>query len=64
MELINFSYSDIVLPLSLSIDSHTLIIGPSGSGKTTLLKAMLGTLKHSGTLAINGAQSYFLEFSR
>jgi iron(III) transport system ATP-binding protein len=56
MELINFSYSDIVLPLSLSIDSHTLIIGPSGSGKTTLLKAMLGTLKHSGTLAINGAQ--------
>ena len=49
----NFSHGRILEPLTLTINAHTLIIGPSGSGKTTLLKAMLGVIKHSGSMYMN-----------
>ena len=34
----------------------TAIIGPNGAGKTTLLKAILGEIKHTGTLSYLDAQ--------
>ncbi len=34
------------------------LIGPNGSGKTTLLRAVLGELKYSGRIALNGKYGY------
>lgn len=35
----------------------TAIIGPNGAGKSTLLKAILGDIKHEGTIAFVGSNS-------
>lgn len=34
------------------------LIGPNGSGKTTLLRAILGELRHSGHIRLNGRVGY------
>ena len=54
MNLLNFTDGRILQPISLKLDTHTLIIGPSGAGKTTLLKSLVGTLEHRGSLQIDG----------
>ena len=32
------------------------IIGPNGAGKTTMLRSLLGTVEHTGTIELDGAQ--------
>lgn len=36
--------------INITCGELTAIVGPNGAGKTTLLKALLGEIKHSGTL--------------
>ncbi|MDH4171413.1 MAG: ATP-binding cassette domain-containing protein, partial [Acidimicrobiia bacterium] len=31
------------------------VIGPNGAGKTTLLRAVLGLVRHEGTVSVGGA---------
>jgi zinc transport system ATP-binding protein len=48
------SIGDIEILSNINLHIHcgeiTAIIGPNGAGKTTLLKAILGEIKHTGTL--------------
>lgn len=41
--------------LHLHCGELTALIGPNGAGKSTLLKAILGEIKHSGTIIFSGA---------
>lgn len=41
--------------LHLHCGELTAIIGPNGAGKSTLLKAILGEVKHEGTITFNGS---------
>ncbi|MCY4413769.1 MAG: ATP-binding cassette domain-containing protein [Alphaproteobacteria bacterium] len=60
LKIINLSVKinkkTILHPLSLDIKAgeQVSILGQNGSGKTTLLKAITGSLKHTGTITLNG----------
>ncbi|MHB8064593.1 MAG: ATP-binding cassette domain-containing protein, partial [Ruminiclostridium sp.] len=41
--------------LHLHCGEMTALIGPNGAGKSTLLKAILGEIKHEGTIVFAGA---------
>ncbi|QNU66829.1 metal ABC transporter ATP-binding protein [Ruminiclostridium herbifermentans] len=41
--------------LHLHCGELTAVIGPNGAGKSTLLKAILGEVKHEGTITFNGS---------
>jgi len=53
-------------PIELSADdgSKVLVHGPNGAGKTTLLLGMLGILKTSGSLSIDGEEISSLPIER
>lgn len=42
------------LCLSLDEGSVTVLLGPNGAGKSTLMKAMMGLLRHDGTITVKG----------
>jgi zinc transport system ATP-binding protein len=50
----------LVRDVSFTLERGELValIGPNGAGKTTLLRAILGLLRYSGTIKINGRIGY------
>jgi len=49
---VSFEENNIISNLSFSVKKKDVLVvlGPNGAGKTTLLRAILGLLKHSGTV--------------
>ena len=53
-------------PISLSLNKgdKLLVYGPNGSGKTTFLLGVLGALKTTGSLKLNGREISYLPINR
>lgn len=44
--------------------SVALLVGPNGAGKSTLLKCIMGLLRYSGEIEINGLRNKSVEAKR
>ncbi len=52
------------ISFTLPEGSVTILLGPNGAGKSTVMKAIIGFLRHEGTIRINGRENTLPESRR